>query len=263
MLSELWAWAGITAAPSARKLGYARAAVSLWSRHRRCAGLWREHEAKSRKFIVETAQSCRRADTLWLLGAGVMADLPLLQLSSLFRRILVFDVALLATSRRQVRQFRNVELHLSDLTGVIEPLVEWRPRLPLPLPSSEVLAELDPVPPDCVLSVNLLSQLPLLPMEYVQRRGVGRHAAENFGRAILQAHLAGLQAFGCPVGLVTDASRIWRSRAGEAVMQESAVLDIALPAADREWLWPLAPRGEIDPETSLEVRVQASRLGRG
>lgn len=260
MIAELVVWAGVTASPSARKLGYAKAAVSLWSRHRRCAARWREHEARSRDFILDVARSCRRFDTAWLLGAGTLADLPLAELSGLFRRVLVFDIALLAGARRRARQFGNVELLLVDLTGLVEPLTEWRPKTPLPLPSGEVLAELDPVPPDCVLSVSLLSQLPLLPMEYVKRQGAGRHAADNFGRAILQAHLAGLQALACPVGLITDATRIWRSRAGEVVMRESAVLDIALPPPEREWLWPLAPRGEIDPETSLEVRVQTSRL---
>ena len=261
MIAELLVWAGVSASPSARKLGYARAAVSLWSRRRRCAARWQEHEAKSRAFILDVAQSCRRFDTLWLFGAGTLADLPLTELSGLFRRVLLFDIAFLASARRQTQSFGNVELRLADLTGLVEPLLEWRPQTPLPLPSGEGLAELDPVPPDCVLSVNLLSQLPLLPMEYVKRHGVGRHAAENFGRAVLQAHLAGLKTFACPVGLLADASRIWRSRAGETVMRESAVLDVVLPPAEREWLWPLAPRGEIDPESSLEIRVQASRLG--
>lgn len=262
MLAELVVWAGVAASPPARKLGYARAAVSLWSRRRRCAALWQEHEARSRAFILDVAQSSRRFDTLWLFGAGTLADLPLTELSGLFRKVVVFDITSLATARRRIGQFDNIELRLADLTGLVEPLTEWRAQMPLPLPSGDGLAELDPVPPDCVVSVNLLSQLPLLPMEYVKRQGAGRRATEAFGRAILRAHLAGLEALPCTVGLLADASRIWRSRAGEAVMQESAVLDVTLPPAERQWLWPLAPRGEIDPETSLEIRVQASRLGK-
>src|SRR5690606_28953124 len=93
MFAELVVWAGVAASPPARKLGYARAAVSLWSRRRRCAALWREHEARSRDFILEVAQSSRRFDTLWLFGAGTLADLPLAELSGRFRRVLVFDIA--------------------------------------------------------------------------------------------------------------------------------------------------------------------------
>lgn len=259
MLSELVVWAGVKSFPAARRLGYAKAAVSLWSRRRRCAALWREHEANTRQFVLDVAQLSRRFDTIWLFGAGTVADLPLGELSTLFHRVMIFDVALLAGARRQAAHFSNVELRLADVTGVVEPLTEWRPQLPLPLPSDDILSELDPVPPDCVISVNLLSQLPLLPMEYVRRHGISRTAAETFGRAILKAHLRGLGNLGCPIGLIADASRIWRSRTGEVVMQESAVLDVALPPADREWFWTLAPRGEIDPEAALEVRVQASR----
>lgn len=263
MFAELLIWAGVAASPSARKLGYARAAVSLWSRRRRWAKSWREHEANSRAFVLEIAESCRRRDTLWLLGGGTLADIPLAELSAMFRRIVIFDIALLPTARRQVRRFINVELRLADITGIVEPLTEWQPRTPLPIPSAAVLQDLDPVPPDGVVSLNLLSQLPLLPMEFARRQGAGRNAAEEFGRAILQAHLQALSAFACPVGLVVDAARIWRNRSSELVMRESAVLELSLPTPQREWYWPVAPRGEIDPETGLEILVQATRLGRG
>lgn len=260
MLSELVVWTGVKSFPSARRLGYAKAAVSLWSRRRRCAKLWREHEEKTRSFILDVARSARRSDTIWLFGAGTLADLPLKDLSAMFRQVLVFDVALLASARRAVRHLGNVELRLADVTGVVRPLAEWQPQMPLPLVPVSFMAELDPVPPDCIVSVNLLSQLPLLPMEYLRRRGVSRTKTEAFGRAIIEAHLHDLAGLSCPVGMITDATRFWRSRTGETVMQESAVLDVRLPVPEREWFWTLAPRGEIDLEASLEVRVQASRL---
>lgn len=260
MLFELAVWAGVKSFPAARQLGYPKAAVSLWSRRRRCAALWREHEESTRRFILDVAQSSRRFDSIWLFGAGTLADLPLAELSASFSRVVIFDVALLAGARRRALRFRNIELRLADVTGVIRPLAEWQPQMPPPLTPETAMAGLDPVPPDCAISVNLLSQLPLLPMEHLRKRGISRPAAEAFGRALLQAHLRGLQRLGCPAGLIADATRIWRSRAGETVMQESAVLDIRLPPPEREWFWTLAPRGEIDPEAALEVRVQASRL---
>jgi hypothetical protein len=259
MLAELLVWAGIQADPAARRLGYAKAAVSLWSRRRRCQRAWAEHEANTRDFALGVTQDCKRRDRLWLLGGGTLADLPLAELSAQFQRILVFDIAWLASARRLAKQFPNVELRLADVTGVAGPLAEWRVGLPLPIPSSRALIELDDVPPDCVLSLNLLSQLPLLPMEHVQKHGVSRTGAEAFGRAILQAHLDGLRALACPVGLAADARRIWRSRAGEVVMSENALLGLELPAAEREWRWPVAPRGEIDNESSLDITVQALR----
>lgn len=260
MLSELFIWAGVSASPAARRLGYAKAAVSLWSRHRRCAKSWQQHEANSRDFVLQLTAGCRRRDTFWVLGAGTLADVPLKELSQQFRRILVFDIAWLRPARRQVQRFDNVEMRQVDITGLVEPLIEWRPGTPLPIPSPDVLQDLDVVPPDGIVSLNLLSQLPLLPVEYAKTHGVTRHAAEAFGRSIIKAHLAALTKFDCPVGLIADAVRIWRSRAGETVMQESALMDVRLPAAEKEWYWPVAPRGEIDPEVAMEIRVQAIRL---
>jgi len=260
MLAELLIWAGVQAAPEARRLGYARAAVSLWSRRRRCARDWADHETNTRDFALQVSSRCKRNDTVWLLGGGTLADLPLTELCATFRKVIVFDIAWLPGARRAAKRFANLELRLADVTGIVQPLAEWRKGMPLPIPQADVLQELDPVPPDCVLSLNILSQLPLLPMEYVQRQGVTRASAESFGRALLQAHLDGLQRFGCPVGLTADARRVWRSRAGEVVLSESAVLDVALPKQARSWIWPVAPRGEIDPEAGLEMTVQAAAL---
>ncbi|WP_341703249.1 hypothetical protein [Ferrovibrio sp.] len=260
MLAELVVWAGVAAAPEARRLGYAKAAVSLWSRRRRCAKVWGDHEMRTRAFVQSVAESCRRRGTLWLLGGGTLADLPLAELGALYQRILVFDIALLPGARRLARRWPNVELRAADVTGMAAALNEWRPGLPLPIASAEALRDLDPVPPDCVLSVNLLSQLPLQPMAWLQKQGVPRIEAEGFGRAMLQAHLDGLAVLGCQAGLVADRTRLWRNRAGEAVLKESALLGVTLPTAIAEWTWPLAPRGEIDPELALELQVAAAHV---
>ncbi|HEX6957449.1 MAG TPA: hypothetical protein VF194_05630 [Ferrovibrio sp.] len=260
MLAELLVWAGVAASPSARRLGYARSAVSLWSRRRRCAAAWREHEINSRRFVLDFAESCRHRDSLWLLGAGLLADIPLAELSAMFRHVLVFDIALLAQARRKIRRFGNVELRLADITGIVAPLAEWRAGMPLPIPSDEALRDLDPVPPDGIVSLNILSQLPLLPIDYLRRRNVPQQAAEDFGRQIIRAHLDGLASLSCPVALVSDALRIWRNKAGEPVMDESALLGMRLPSPVKEWNWLLAPRGEIDPATALELRVHAVQM---
>lgn len=260
MLAELLIWAGVRAAPEARQLGYAKAAVSLWSRRRRCARDWAAHEQNTRSFALDVASCCRRRDTIWLLGGGTLSDLPLTELCAQFRRVIVFDIALLPGAIRAARHFTNLELRLADVTGVVQPLAEWRKGMPLPIPQADAMLELDPVPPDCVLSLNVLSQLPLLPMEYVQRQDITRQVAEAFGRAVIKAHLEGLQQFGCPVGLTADARRVWRSRAGEVVLSESGILDVTLPPQDRSWIWPVAPRGEIDPEAGLEMTVEAAIL---
>src|SRR3546814_3160105 len=96
---------------------------------------------KTRAFALSVAAAAPRRDTLWLLGGGTLADLPLADLSPLFRQIIVFDIALLGMARRKARRFGNVELRAADVTGMVAPLTEWRPGLPLPIPAAEARSE--------------------------------------------------------------------------------------------------------------------------
>lgn len=207
---------------------------------------------------MDVAGSCQRRDSIWILGGGTLADLPVAELAAMFRQVVIFDIALLWSARQAVKRWSNVSLRLADVTGLVRPLARWKSGMSLPVPGNG-LAGLE-TPPDCVLSLNLMSQLPLLPMQHLQRAGLPRSAAEDFGRGMLRAHFDSLGALDCPVGVTADLRRIWRSRAGEPVMSESALLDMDLPAVEQEWTWPLAPLGEIDPETGLDVRVGALRL---
>lgn len=261
MLAELAVNLLIRAAPGARRLGYARALTSLWSRSRRQAEAWKAHQAHTRSFALAVAEEASRRYTAWVLGGGTFGDIPLAELSGMFNKVIVFDIAHLPGSAERIARHRNVELRLADVTGLVAPLAAWRPGQPLPQPGVAALTSLDPVLPDCILSLNVLSQLPLLPMEWLERHGLPLADRRAYGQAIIAAHLEALARAACPVALVTDARRIWRSRAGETIVAESAVLDVALPAAADEWTWPIAPLGEIDNESSLDFRVIAARTG--
>ncbi len=110
MLAEMLVWAGTQATQPARQLGYAKAAVSLWSRRRRWTRDWAEHETNTRDFALKMVAACRRHDTIWLLGGGTLSDLPLAELSGLFKRVVVFDIAWLPQARHLARRWPNVEL---------------------------------------------------------------------------------------------------------------------------------------------------------
>ncbi len=258
MLAELVLNALVRCDPAARRLGYGRGAVSLWSRARRCAAAWAPHHAATQDYVLARLATLPRGGTAWVLGAGLLADLPLAALAAQFDRVLLADIAFLPGLGRRLRGFGNVELRLFDASGLVAPLASWRPELPLPAPSAQALALLDATPPALVLSLNLLSQLPLLPLDWLERHGIGFVARQDYGRRIVAAHLAGLRDLGCPVALVSDHRRIFRNRAGEVVVAESALFDVTPPPAEREWSWALAPLGEIDRHTALDLRVLAA-----
>lgn len=257
MLLEWLQLAGMRCAPPARKLGYARAQVGLWSRAGRCRKAWAPHHANTRAFVESLLNGLPPGGTCWVLGAGLLDDAPLAALAARFDRVLLADICFTRRTWRDAAALPGCEPRLFDTTGVVEALSAWRPGQPLPEPPAKIA--LDEAAPALVLSLNLLSQLPLLPLEWLERHGVGLAERQDYGRRLVRAHLAGLRALSCPVGLVSDFRRVFRNRAGEAVLSESALFDITPPAAEQEWTWTLAPLGEIDRQTSLDLRVLATR----
>ncbi len=259
MLAELLLNTVVTCQPHARRLGYGKGLVSLWSRSRRCTKAWAPHHAATRNFVEDLVQTLPSGGNVWVLGAGLLDDVPLDLLSRHFSRVLLVDIAFLPGLRFRLRRFGNVEARLFDVTGLAAPLSQWQAGLPLPALNAEKILEIDSVPPSLVLSLNLLSQLPLLPLEWLQGWGQGFAVRHAYGRSIVSAHLRGLRRFDCPVGLVTDHRRVFRNRAGEVVVAESALFEVTPPVAEKEWTWALAPLGEIDDQTALDLRVMATR----
>jgi len=257
MLREWLMLPRVRCMPEARRLGYARAQVGLWSRARRCRGSWLPHHQRVQAFVADLAAGVSRPRRLWVFGAGLCDDLPLADLAAQFERILLADICFLPETLQHLKPYSNVEARLFDATGLVGALSDWKGG-PLPEPPARILQQLDQQPPDMVLSLNLLSQLPLLPMEWLENHGVDIGARRAFGCRILKAHLESLKDFECVVGLVSEARRIFRNRAGEVVVSESALLDLTPPPAKQEWTWPLAPIGEIDGQTSLDLRVFAT-----
>jgi hypothetical protein len=263
MLAELAVWPFIRALPAARKLGYAQAQVSLWSRARRCGAAWEAHRAATKAFALEVALAAKKQDCAWVLGAGTLEDIPLDGLRAAFKSVVVIDIAFLPWIWRRLGTMPGVQPVLGDVTGLAEAVACWWPGVPLPQAEDGALLKLAAPRPDCILSLNILSQLPLLPLGHLEKQGLGEKERGLLARGILSAHLSALAQFDGTSALVTDQRRIWRNRAGEAVAVESAVEELTLPPAAQEWTWAIAPRGEIDPELSLDFRVVACRLGRG
>lgn len=253
MLAE-WILYGLTRAePWARTMGYREGAVRLWSRARRCARAWRPHLERTRAEVIAGAQACARRRTALVLGSGVLADVPLAELSRLFARVVLVDAAHLPQVRWRAKRFANVACASVDLTGVAARLTGSVER-PWPAPGSRY--GLDDPTVDYVVSLNLVSQLPLAPCDRIETRlGLGEGAADTYGKAIVEAHLAHLAAFDARVLALGDRVRFYLDAAGRTIECEDPLYGAALPPADAEWDWDVAPLGEQAPDYAIRNRV--------
>jgi hypothetical protein len=240
VIEELIAWARLDCMPAAQRLGLRREAAALAVRHRRLRAQWADHIAQTRAVLLASARLAaavpaapRRA---WLMGAGQLQDVPLPELLRLFDRVDLVDVcfgpAARAAERMNPDQVRCVR---QDVSGVLDDLSR-DPQLAAPAMPADAWCA----------SVNLLSQLPLLPCAALLDGGCSEAEVERYGRSIQRAHIDALSRVphAC---LIVEYARTRADAPDEALLPglpDSLIRD-GWTAGPR-WHWPLNPEGETD-----------------
>lgn len=246
MLREVWEYLTTPASPLARRLGYVAEAVALGARHRRQRRAWGPHVAEARRFVLEAAAGGGR---LLVAGSGRLIEVPLAELAARFGEVVLADLVHVRAVRREARRFGNVTLVEADLTGALAGVLAGGPP--------------DLRPPDlgrfdAAVSCNLLSQLPVLPLEALERLGVGEAERAAFARALVEGHVAWLRRSAAVAALYTDVETEWIED-GRAVERDGSLWGVAMPPPDRGWNWDIAPPGEQERRRALRHRVAAWR----
>ena len=179
-----------------------------------------------------------------VLGAGLLHDIPIEELSALFDEVVLVDIVHPWLSRLAARRFRNVKQVSADITGVIEQLhrVAHAPDAALPISHPELFVD-DPRL-DLTLSVNLLSQLSHVPGKYLEGRR-DEATISAFLKHLVEAHLEYLRKLPGHTALITDTT-VRRMVCGDPVVEEWDQLHgVKLPPAEFTWEWHLAPSPEL------------------
>lgn len=241
-----WVESLITPCPApGRELGYLHELIAIGARHRRCRAAWADHLARSRRAVLAAAANARQRRTALVLGSGRLLDVPLAELATAFGRVVLVDAVHPLAARWQARRHANVELLAADITGIMAALAGWSPGAPLPDPPP--FAPLHAPEVDFVVSLNLLSQLGVLPEDWLRRRGADAAAAAAYGATLTRAHLADLARCRAAVCLISDVAWQRVDAAGRIVEQGSTIFDVPPPPAREEWRWTIAPAPEADP----------------
>lgn len=228
----------------ARRLGYLSEAIAIRHRARRCRDAWAPHLEATRAAILKKAPE--RATEIVVLGAGLCHDIPLQALAKRCRRLTLVDAVRLRFGPRLPTEARYLTL---DVHGAAEAIHDGRapwPRGPSPLRRFDTA--------DAVFSVNLLSQLPLLPLRALRQRGSPDPETAVAEDRILREHVADLQDLPGQTVLIADAERRRKTRAGR--WETDALAERAgLPAPIESWRWSIAPPGETADGTVWETTV--------
>lgn len=261
MLTEWLTWLVADCTQPARKLGYLRESIAIRSRYRRCRTAWQPHLTNSRAALLDSLQECDSFRTALVFGSGLLLDIPLDELARRFGTVYLVDVVHLPEVRRAVRRHANVCCVDLDVTGFVEHMDALSPeRLELPPPKYY----LDDPEVDWVASVNLLSQLPLLPVGWLRHRfpELDEDTLEAWGAQMMRQHLDYLAAFAAPACLLADVEQTVHDRNGSIIERIDFAAQLGLDDPQNQWRWDIAPPGEIARGVASFHRVAACIVNR-
>ncbi|MBM3546619.1 MAG: hypothetical protein FJX54_06680 [Alphaproteobacteria bacterium] len=250
MIGEALAWLATPCPFYVRRLGLLTESIAISARHRRCRAAWAPHLAATRQVILDAIARTPRRRTALVMGSGALLDVPLEELADAFERVLLVDLVHPWTARLKTRHLPQVMHVTDDVTGTLEAVARGELVRPRPFP---LLADPEV---DLAVSLNLLSQIPVVPVRRLDGRIDDARlaaAAQN----LVKSHLADFDRSRAATLLVSDVERVVTDRNGQEIERASLIADLAEPRADREWWWDIAPAPEIDSNSSERRRVVA------
>ncbi|MFC7049567.1 hypothetical protein [Emcibacter nanhaiensis] len=250
MLREFFEYLLTPAEPAVKALGYLRESISIESRHRRCREAWREHLENSRRQILSAAETLKPGSHIVIMGSGALHDVPVEGLRERGLRLSLVDIVHLPAVRKRYGRDDHIHFVTVDVTGKAANIFAPKSAGNGSPPALDLAA-----PPDLVVSLNILSQLALLPLKYLEK--MGEKVPPDFAEEIMLAHLDWLAGFGCPVALVSDFERLYAEK-DDVLEHEEALPDKVarkLGRPEQDWVWRIAPAGELDRKIEVRHRV--------
>lgn len=241
-------------------MGYVKEARWMARRARQLEPAWRDHLQATRQTIEESVHLCAEHGTVVVAGSGALSDVPIDLLCDAFDKVILLDIFHTRATRRAARTRPNVELIAVDVTGVAKPVFAVARRRNGGVLPKSIPPVLNTRPVDLIVSVNLLSQLAVLPCAFLKGHCPAIPAARlnTFARDLIDTHLQWLVQSAERVCLVADVCRREEMLHG-AVIRKNIVADVDLPPPDKTWDWRIAPQGSVYGDRSVSHRVCAYR----
>jgi hypothetical protein len=109
---------------------------------------------------------------------------------------------------------------------------------------------------DLIVSLNILSQLPILPSVFLEEHlQINQDDIQKMSMTMIECHLDYLSSFSGTVCLITDIEREIFDSSGKIIRKFSALNDVSFPWQSQTWIWEIAPLGEESLDYSVRHRV--------
>lgn len=226
------------------------------ARARRCHRQWGHHYKLCQQSIEAAMARCTSQQTALIFGAGSLQDVPLELLAQNFKQVILVDLLFLKAARKRAQAFHNIQLIEADVTESISALFNGKMTLTTPqrwLTDSTV---------SLVVSLNLITQLPLLPAKWLLKHaGATELEVESLSKQLIQQHIDYLCTFSCTVCLIADRLNSEFDASGKIIDEFDPWWGVGSPATIEEWDWELVPIGESQRKVAGKRIGQKNRVG--
>ena len=148
--------------PTARRLGFLKENVSIISRYGRCKNKWLNHLSESKRNIEKAIGKSVGNRRVVVFGEGLGYDLPLKKLLSHFEEVVLVDLVHSLPIRWMAWRNPSLKLIVHDVTESLDNIVNGNLSIRSPT------RFLDDDQTDLIVSLNILSQLPILPSVFLE-----------------------------------------------------------------------------------------------
>ena len=261
MIAEALEWLVTPASGLARRSGLLAGQIAIRHRAARCRSLWDAHLQATRNFITsQVAAITPHPQQVIVLGSGHLNDVDLEALLGLADHVVLVDIVHpLEVRWRAFRAGGRIELIEADISGALDTALaggKTVSAIDLALRNRIVSA-------DCVVSVNILSQLPIGAHDLWAKAGCGEAEIEHLSQSIIKAHLDLLHQSRHALLISDQAARLRGPDATGTIITgawQDLLFGFTLATGDEEWIWQIASAQERGDGYEEERKVAAMRL---
>ena len=208
---------------------------------------WDEHLEKCRRFILKSLE-IHKPEKVTVLGSGWLLEFPLAEILERVDKIYLVDIVHPPEVIRQVSKISAVKLLTEDISGgLIEEIWKKTSKLPffrkLDSLKEITIPEYKPdFDPGMVISLNILSQLEVLPLRYLTKKSKANEKEfKAFRKEIQDKHINFLKRHKSV--LITDMTEIFTDRSGNKSEKVSIITELPAGLYRDDWTWDFDLKG--------------------
>jgi hypothetical protein len=222
-------------------MGYYNYQRGLIVHHLHDEGSWNTHLKNSRNFILKSLD-IYKPGVVTVFGSGWLLDLPLLEINEMVDQINLVDIIHPPEVKSQVADMKKVILREDDVTGGLIEEVWKKASSKTFLNKLRSLEEINiskyepGFDPGLVISLNILTQLETLPVEFLRKKSnADEESFLQLRKKIQQNHLSFLE--NNKSVLITDRTEVVTESSGKTSEIKSVLVDLPEGRIREDWTW--------------------------